>query len=179
MSKTQVAFLLGTPAIHDPFHQDRWDYISMFSRRGNEQARRLVTLTFKDDVLVATDGIGDSAGGDIKALEDTKAAVANIDDIATARETVLVTEDGVIHWTVQLGAFSTHAKAAELAGEADRNGYPAVIEERVVPGLGTRFQVRSGQFDTFNDAQAALGGMEDDLDVAAFTVPIKALNNDG
>ena len=36
MTKKQVAYLLGTPAIHDPFHQDRWDYISMLSRRGGD-----------------------------------------------------------------------------------------------------------------------------------------------
>jgi outer membrane protein assembly factor BamE len=65
MSKKQVSYLLGTPAIHDPFHQDRWDYISMLSRRGGEPVRRLVTLTFENDLLVATDGIGDSKGGDI------------------------------------------------------------------------------------------------------------------
>ena len=42
MTKKQVAYLLGTPAVHDPFHQDRWDYISMLSRRGGEPVRRLV-----------------------------------------------------------------------------------------------------------------------------------------
>ena len=47
MSKKQVSYLLGTPAVHDPFHQDRWDYISMLSRRGGEPVRRLVTLTFE------------------------------------------------------------------------------------------------------------------------------------
>ncbi|MFQ5760576.1 MAG: outer membrane protein assembly factor BamE, partial [Acidiferrobacterales bacterium] len=26
MSRRQVRFLLGTPLIEDPFHQDRWDY---------------------------------------------------------------------------------------------------------------------------------------------------------
>ena len=44
MSKKQVAYLLGTPAVQDPFHQDRWDYISMLSRRGGQPLRRLVTL---------------------------------------------------------------------------------------------------------------------------------------
>ena len=57
MSKKQVLYLLGTAAIQDPFHRDRWDYISMFSRRGGEPARRLVTLTFENDVLIATEGV--------------------------------------------------------------------------------------------------------------------------
>ncbi len=110
MSKKQVAFLLGTPAILDPFHHDRWDYISMLSRRGGEPVRRLVTLTFENDLLIATDGIGDSKGGDIKALEETKSAVADIDDVATARKTELVTDAGVINWTLQLGAFTRMKK---------------------------------------------------------------------
>jgi len=66
MSKKQVSYLLGTPAIHDPFHHDRWDYISLLSRRGGEPTRRLVTLTFENDLLIATDGIGDPKGEDIK-----------------------------------------------------------------------------------------------------------------
>jgi outer membrane protein assembly factor BamE len=72
MTKKQVAYLLGTPAVHDPFHKDRWDYISMFSRRGGEPVRRLVTLTFENDLLIATDGIGNSEDGDVEAIEDNK-----------------------------------------------------------------------------------------------------------
>jgi len=172
MSKKQVAYLLGTPAIHDPFHQDRWDYISMLSRRGNDPVRRLVTLTFEDDALIATDGIGDSAGGDIKALEDTKAAVAGIDDVATARRTRLVTDDGVINWTIQLGAFNTHEEALEFAGKVRSKGYESRLAEQIVPGLGTRHQVRSGLFDTYNEARAALQRMEKDLKVVGITVPV-------
>ena len=33
MSKQQVASMLGTPSIADPFHHDRWDYTST-QRRG-------------------------------------------------------------------------------------------------------------------------------------------------
>jgi outer membrane protein assembly factor BamE len=172
MSKKQVAYLLGTPAIRDPFHTDRWDYISLLSRRGGEPARRLVTLTFENDLLVATNGIGDSAGGDIKALEGTKSAVTNVADIATARTTELVTDLGVINWTVQLGAFSSHEKAVEFAEEVRSKGYEAEILQQIVPGLGTRHQVRSGHFDTYNEAIAALRPMEKDLDVAGITVPV-------
>lgn len=72
MTKKQVAYLLGTPAIHDPFHKDRWDYISMFSRRGGEPVSRLVTLTFENDLLIATEGISNPTDGDVTATEDTK-----------------------------------------------------------------------------------------------------------
>lgn len=172
MSKKQVAYLLGTPAVRSPFHQDRWDYISMLSRRGGEPVRRLVTLTFENDLLIATDGIGDSRGGDIKAIEDTKSAVAGLDDIATARDTLLVTDDAIINWTLQLGAFNTHEQAVEFAAKVRSKGFAAEVQERIVPGLGTRHQVRSGLYDTFNEAQAALRLIEKDLKIVGITVPV-------
>ena len=172
MSKKQVAYLLGTPAIHDPFHQDRWDYISLLSRRGNDPVRRLVTLTFENDLLVATDGIGDSAGGDIKALGDTISAVTKLDDIEKARRTQLVTDDAVINWTLQMGAFNTHEEAVEFAQLVRSKGYEPELIEPVVPGLGTRHQVRVGLYDTYNEAIAALRQIDKDLKVIGITVPV-------
>jgi outer membrane protein assembly factor BamE (lipoprotein component of BamABCDE complex) len=172
MTKKQVAYLLGTPAVSDPFHHDRWDYISMLSRRGGEPVRRLVTLTFEDDALIATDGIGDSTGGDIKALADTQSAVRDIDDVETAKRTQLVTDDGVINWTLQIGAFSTHEEATAFAARVRSKGFQASMEEQVVPGLGTRHQVRSGLYDTYNEAQTQLRILEKELDVAGITVPV-------
>jgi outer membrane protein assembly factor BamE len=172
MSKKQVSYLLGTPAIHDPFHRDRWDYISMLSHRGNEPVRRLVTLTFENDLLIATDGIGDSKGGDIKALSESKSVVTGIDDVETAKRTQLITDDGVINWTLQLGAFNTREQAVEFAGKVRSKGYEAELAEQIVPGLGTRHQVRSGLYDTFNEAQAELKRIEKDLNVVGITVPV-------
>ena len=172
MTKKQVAYLLGTPAVQDPFHHDRWDYISMLSRRGGEPVRRLVTLTFEDDALIATDGIGDSTGGDIKALAETQSAVRDIDDVETAKRTQLITDDGVINWTLQVGAFSTHAEAVAFAEKVRSKGFQTSLEEQVVPGLGTRHQVRSGLYDTYNEAQAQLRILEKKLDVAGITVPV-------
>jgi outer membrane protein assembly factor BamE (lipoprotein component of BamABCDE complex) len=172
MSKKQVAYLLGTPAVQDPFHQDRWDYISMLSRRGGEPVRRLVTLTFENDALIATDGIGDSTGGDIKALAGTRSAVAEIDDLETAKQTQLITDDGIINWTLQLGAFNTHDEAVEFAAKVRAKGYSADLAEQIVPGLGTRHQVRSGLYDTYNEAVAQLRIIEKDLKVAGITVPV-------
>jgi len=172
MTKKQVAYLLGTPAVADPFHHDRWDYISMLSRRGGEPVRRLVTLKFENDVLVATDGIGDSTGGDIKALAGTKSAVAGINDVETAKRTELVTDDGVINWTLQLGAFNTHDEAEKFAAVVQSKGYQTTLREQVVPGLGIRHQVRSGLFDTYNEAQAQLRTIEKDLKIVGITVPV-------
>jgi outer membrane protein assembly factor BamE len=172
MTKKQVAYLLGTPAVHDPFHHDRWDYISMLSRRGGEPVRRLVTLTFENGVLIETEGVGDSTGGDISALAGTKSAVAGIDDIETAKSTQLVTDDGVINWTLQLGAFNTREQATQFAREVSSKGYQSNVEENIVPGLGTRFQVRSGLYDTYNEAIEVLIRIEKDLNVVGITVPV-------
>lgn len=52
MTREQVRFLLGTPALASVFHQDRWDYVYRL-KRGNSneiQARRLVVY-FKDNRL--------------------------------------------------------------------------------------------------------------------------------
>lgn len=51
MSRRQVLFVLGTPSIRDPFHQDRWDYVQTFSRRGGTTIQRTVTLRFENDNL--------------------------------------------------------------------------------------------------------------------------------
>jgi len=172
MTKKQVAYLLGTPAVSDPFHKDRWDYISLFSRRGAEPVRRLVTLTFENDLLVATDGIGESTGGDIKALAETKSAVAGIKDIETAKKTQLVTDDAIINWTLQLGAFNTHEEAVECAEKVRSKGFEAREREQIVPGLGTRHQVRSGLFDTYNEALAQLEIIQNALKIVGITVPV-------
>lgn len=37
MTRSQVRFLLGTPAVADSFHEDRWDYIYYF-RQGRRRA---------------------------------------------------------------------------------------------------------------------------------------------
>lgn len=49
MTRGQVRFLLGTPMIDDPFHEDRWDYV-YFLRIGRDKA------TFKRWLSVYFDG---------------------------------------------------------------------------------------------------------------------------
>ncbi len=50
MTRGQVRFLLGTPMIDDPFHEDRWDYI-YFLRIGREKAsfKRWISIEFDGD----------------------------------------------------------------------------------------------------------------------------------
>ncbi len=46
MTRSQVRFLLGTPAVADPFQQDRWDYIYYFrqGRKGTTDRSWLIVL---------------------------------------------------------------------------------------------------------------------------------------
>jgi outer membrane protein assembly factor BamE len=56
MSKRQIAIILGTPAIADPFNQNRWDYINTFKLKGKIEEVKRLTLFFKDNKLVKTEG---------------------------------------------------------------------------------------------------------------------------
>jgi len=50
MTRSQVRFLLGTPMIEDPFHQDRWDYVYYVTiGRNDASAKRWITVMFDDD----------------------------------------------------------------------------------------------------------------------------------
>jgi len=50
MTRNQIRFLLGTPMIDDPFHQDRWDYI-YYLKIGRKDAgfKRWVSIFFEND----------------------------------------------------------------------------------------------------------------------------------
>ena len=52
MTRSQIRFLLGTPMIDDPFHEDRWDYV-YYLRIGREKAtfKRWISVFFEDDVV--------------------------------------------------------------------------------------------------------------------------------
>jgi outer membrane protein assembly factor BamE len=52
MTRSQVRFLLGTPMIDDPFHEERWDYV-YYLRVGREDPtfKRWVTIIFDGNVV--------------------------------------------------------------------------------------------------------------------------------
>ncbi len=52
MTPNQVRFLLGTPMIIDPFHTERWDYVS-YLKIGREDAgfKRWVSIFFEEDAV--------------------------------------------------------------------------------------------------------------------------------
>jgi outer membrane protein assembly factor BamE len=52
MTKRQVIFVMGTPLVRDPFHQDRWDYIYNFQPGGGIRGQERITVFFVNDQLV-------------------------------------------------------------------------------------------------------------------------------
>ncbi len=52
MTKRQVIFVMGTPLVRDPFHQDRWDYVYNFQPGGGLRGQERVSVFFVDDQLV-------------------------------------------------------------------------------------------------------------------------------
>lgn len=56
LNKRQVLALLGSPAVQDPFHQDRWDYVATVSRRGSDPEIKNLILTFDGEQLAGIEG---------------------------------------------------------------------------------------------------------------------------
>jgi len=56
LTKRQVMVLLGTPSVATPFDQNRWDYVSTYSHRGEKMKVNAISLYFNNDVLVRTEG---------------------------------------------------------------------------------------------------------------------------
>lgn len=51
MTKRQVIFVMGTPLVRDPFHQDRWDYVYNFQPDGGIRCQERGSVFFVEDAL--------------------------------------------------------------------------------------------------------------------------------
>lgn len=56
MTRQQVFALLGSPSVTDPFHQQRWDYLSTQKRRRHPTEIKNLTLWFEGDSLTRWEG---------------------------------------------------------------------------------------------------------------------------
>jgi len=56
MDKNQVRFIMGTPAVADPFHENRWEYLFTLSKGGRRREQRHITLYFEDEKLAYVEG---------------------------------------------------------------------------------------------------------------------------
>lgn len=59
MTRAQVRDILGSPMLTDAFHADRWDYIFLKRRPGDEPVRRHVSVFFQGDVLAKLESPSD------------------------------------------------------------------------------------------------------------------------
>lgn len=56
MSRNQVQFVMGSPLIADPFHEDRWDYIYTLLDAKGKRTEQHLTVFFTDDKLSSLSG---------------------------------------------------------------------------------------------------------------------------
>ncbi len=57
MTRNQVKFLLGTPAVLDPYRPDQWHYVYYLKTGNNKDYEvRRMTLSFTEDILTEIDG---------------------------------------------------------------------------------------------------------------------------
>jgi len=56
MNKEQVTFIMGTPVLIDPFHNERWEYVYSFQKGGSVREQRHITIHFEDDKLTHLSG---------------------------------------------------------------------------------------------------------------------------
>ena len=79
MEKSKVEFIMGTPVIIDPFHNNRWEYIYSFQKGGGVREQRHITIHFIDNKL-------DHVSGDIVVSNTPRTE----DTIVTEEEAVIV-----------------------------------------------------------------------------------------
>ncbi len=73
MTKVQVEFVLGKPVHQNLFDINRWDYIWTVERRDGQRARKLLSLTFEEELLVSMTGDFEFPGANPE-LEDSSQA---------------------------------------------------------------------------------------------------------
>ena len=56
MTKEQVAYLLGTPDIQNPWNSDQWYYVYTNKEEGQSLVKHRLVLDFKDDKLSHIEG---------------------------------------------------------------------------------------------------------------------------
>lgn len=176
MNKNQVAFLMGTPAIQDPFHHNRWDYISSFARRGGDPVRRLVTLEFENDTLTSMTGVRPGSGEEVLTADGPEAVTGATPgvgvDVENAKdyEDLEILRDGSPSWTLQLGSFSDRQAADAFLAEVEAQGIDATIYGQVIAGVGF-FIVRTNYYANQDEAVRALNDLENNFGRRAFLVP--------
>ena len=83
MDKKQVKFIMGTPVLIDPFHNERWEYIYSFQEGGTVREQRHITLHFENDKLAFISGdieISNIPRQEYKTITEENAIIVPISD---------------------------------------------------------------------------------------------------
>lgn len=84
MNRRQIALILGTPAVSDPFHRERWDYVSAYKEGGSDvELRRHLSLFFEGNELARIEGDLKPAGAELLSDEAIDEAVEKAQDGTT------------------------------------------------------------------------------------------------
>lgn len=186
MTMNQVYFLLGTPAIQDPFHHDRWDYVSSFSRRGTDPIMRKVTLYFENGTLAEMVGVeGDEfifedepepeadaeAQAASTAASEPAEAGPEITPLQTPNAQTSELGAGTGGWSIQFGAFDDLASAEREAARLRNAGFAAEVSSQPEAEAGQRYLVRQPGIASEEAANTLIGEIRDRLGINGFVVP--------
>jgi outer membrane protein assembly factor BamE len=89
MSKTQVRYIMGTPALTDVFHENRWDYVYTMQKGGGTREERRVSLFFVDNQLTQIKGDMHPQPGPETAIP-TKEVVITVPDNIPRKEAGII-----------------------------------------------------------------------------------------
>jgi len=56
MNKRQVLFILGSPMLDDPFHENRWNYLYSTQPSGEGRVQKEISLFFENDQIISIQG---------------------------------------------------------------------------------------------------------------------------
>ena len=56
MTKRQVLYIMGSPMLVDFFHQNRWDYVYLSKKGGEELEQKMVSIFFENDQIKGVQG---------------------------------------------------------------------------------------------------------------------------
>lgn len=167
MTMNQVAFLLGTPAVRDPFHQERWDYYYSFSIRGGDPLTRLVTLRFENAILTEMSGTDfdnpDSVitAGDEPALTESPVIEeqATVEPAISAIETP-VSEDITVAEVPEVTAEVQDTVPEISVPESAAPETAVVVSVPVAEESPAEWVIQIGAFESLQNAESLVARME-------------------
>jgi outer membrane protein assembly factor BamE len=177
MTMNQVAYLLGTPAVRDPFHQQRWDYYYSFSIRGGDPISRLVTLRFDNAILSEIKGVDfDDQEAVVNAATEAEKLAEEAEEVAEqtvspeepAEPVITAIETPVSETNEAIADAEPVAEVSEVIEEAVQEAdelAAEAIEETIQTELAVeasgdaKWAIQLGAFDSLENAETLLERM--------------------